>query len=109
MTNVLALLLPLFFAALPGESDLARLESAKNVGLAALEEGNLDEARRRFRVTSGGRTQTRELQVSPSYASGTLTDLHFGLGDATSVEVEVRWPDGPVRRFANVPAGTSIS
>src|SRR5512141_671937 len=28
--------------------DLSRLETAKNVGLAALEEGNLDEARRRF-------------------------------------------------------------
>jgi tetratricopeptide (TPR) repeat protein len=50
MPSVLALLLPVFFAALPGEADLARLESAKNVGLAALEEGNLDEARRRFEV-----------------------------------------------------------
>jgi hypothetical protein len=55
-------------------------------------------------VTSGGRTQTRELQVSPSYASGTLTDLHFGLGDASSVDVLVRWPDGQTRRFANVAA-----
>ncbi|HEX9304633.1 MAG TPA: FG-GAP-like repeat-containing protein [Thermoanaerobaculia bacterium] len=47
-----ALLLPLLFlpvfARVPPETDLARLESAKNVGLAALEEGNLDEARRRF-------------------------------------------------------------
>src|SRR2546428_13284428 len=47
-----AFLLVLFLRA-PGpaavpETDLARLESAKNVGLAALEEGNLDEARRRF-------------------------------------------------------------
>jgi hypothetical protein len=58
----------------------------------------------RVRVTSGGRTQTRELQVSPSYASGTLTDLHFGLGDAESVDVEVRWPDGQARRFTNVAA-----
>jgi hypothetical protein len=58
----------------------------------------------RVRVTSGGRTLTRELQVSPSYASGTLTDLHFGLGDAASVDVEVRWPDGQARRFANVAA-----
>jgi hypothetical protein len=50
MPFALALLLPVLFAALSGESDLARLESAKNVGLAALEEGNLDEARRRFEV-----------------------------------------------------------
>jgi len=50
MPYVLAFLLPVLFAALPGESDFARLESAKNVGLAALEESNLDEARRRFEV-----------------------------------------------------------
>jgi tetratricopeptide (TPR) repeat protein len=48
-----ALLLPLLFllpalVPVPPETDLPRLESAKNVGLAALEEGNLEEARRRF-------------------------------------------------------------
>jgi len=58
----------------------------------------------RVRVTSGGRTQVRELQVSPSYASGSLTDLHFGLGDAEKVDVEVRWPDGQTRRFEGVAA-----
>ena len=58
----------------------------------------------RVAVTSAGRTQTRELQVSPSYASGTLTDLHFGLGDASSVDVLVRWPDGQTRRFSGVAA-----
>jgi len=45
-----SVLLFLFFA-IPGEAapaDVSRLESAKNVGLAALEEGNLAEARRRF-------------------------------------------------------------
>ncbi|HEY3172031.1 MAG TPA: FG-GAP-like repeat-containing protein, partial [Thermoanaerobaculia bacterium] len=44
-----AFLLVLFLRTLAApETDLARLESAKNVGLAALEEGNIDEARRRF-------------------------------------------------------------
>src|SRR5512132_921218 len=48
-----ALLLPFLFllpalVPVPPEADLPRLESAKNVGLAALEEGNLAEARRRF-------------------------------------------------------------
>src|SRR5512132_3703105 len=48
-----ALLLPFLFllpalVPVPPEADLPRLESAKNVGLAALEEGNLEEARRRF-------------------------------------------------------------
>jgi len=58
----------------------------------------------RVRVTSEGRTQTRDLQVSSSYASGTLTDLHFGLGGAGSARVEVRWPDGATRVFENVEA-----
>jgi hypothetical protein len=58
----------------------------------------------RVTVTSAGRPQTRELQVSPSYASGTLTGLHFGLGDAASADVLVRWPDGQTRRFSDVTA-----
>src|SRR5438309_1748224 len=46
-----AFLLVLFLRAVAPaspETDFARLESAKNVGLAAREQGNLDEARRRF-------------------------------------------------------------
>jgi len=58
----------------------------------------------RVAVTSGGRTQTRDLQVSASYASGTLTGLHFGLGDASQVDVEVRWPGGEIRRYPGVAA-----
>jgi enediyne biosynthesis protein E4 len=58
----------------------------------------------RVSVTTGGRTQTRELQVSPSYASGSLTDLHFGLGGAERVEVEVRWPDGQTERLGEIDA-----
>ncbi|HZI67760.1 MAG TPA: CRTAC1 family protein, partial [Thermoanaerobaculia bacterium] len=56
----------------------------------------------RVKVTAAGRTQTRELQVSPSYASGSLTGLHFGLGDERSARVEVRWPDGETRVFEDV-------
>jgi tetratricopeptide (TPR) repeat protein len=41
-------LLSLLTAVPAGGVDLSRLETAKNVGLAALEEGNLEEARRRF-------------------------------------------------------------
>jgi len=58
----------------------------------------------RVAVTSGGRTQTRDLQVSASYASGTLIGLHFGLGDASRVDVEVRWPGGETRRYPGVAA-----
>lgn len=42
------LILPILLIAAAPAPDPARLEAAKNVGLAALEEGNLPEARRRF-------------------------------------------------------------
>jgi len=58
----------------------------------------------RVRVVAGGRSQVREHQVSPSYASGSLTGLHFGLAEADRVEIEVRWPDGETRGFADVAA-----
>jgi hypothetical protein len=61
----------------------------------------------RVRVTAGGRTQVQELQVSPSYASGSLTELHFGLGDAEKVDVEVRWPDGGTQKLGTVASRRS--
>ncbi|HEY6066951.1 MAG TPA: CRTAC1 family protein, partial [Thermoanaerobaculia bacterium] len=63
----------------------------------------------RVRVTAGSRTQVRELQVSPSYASGTLTDLHFGLGAAGVADVEVRWPGGKIQKFVGVSARRAYS
>jgi len=59
----------------------------------------------KVKVSAGGRSQTKELFVSPSYASGSLTDLHFGLGDAESVEeIIVTWPGGRTQEFRDVPA-----
>jgi hypothetical protein len=60
----------------------------------------------RVRVaSSAGRTQAQAYRVSPSYASGSLVPLHFGLGDeATAAAIEVRWPDGRTQTFRNVAA-----
>jgi len=56
----------------------------------------------------GGRTQTQTWRVSPSYASGSLVPLHFGLGDeAAAAAIEVRWPDGRTQTFRNVAARTT--
>jgi enediyne biosynthesis protein E4 len=57
----------------------------------------------RVRVTAGGRVQEQAYRVSPSYASGSLVPLHFGLGGARSADrVEVKWPDGRTQVFENV-------
>jgi hypothetical protein len=45
--------------------------------------------------TAGGREFRRALRAGEGYLTGNPAELHFGLGQAASVErVEVRWPDG---------------
>ncbi len=59
----------------------------------------------KVKVTAGGHSQAQEFQVSPSYASGSLVALHFGLGEADSAEqIEVRWPDGQVEKYSSIAA-----
>ena len=62
----------------------------------------------RVRVTANGRVQTQTYRVSPSYLSGSLVPLHFGLGPAVKADaVEVRWPDGRIQMLRDVAAGKS--
>lgn len=50
-------------------------------------------------VTAGNRTQYAPLNAKADFRSQDSRTLHFGLGDATAVEVRVVWPDGTVRTF----------
>jgi nucleoid-associated protein YgaU len=62
----------------------------------------------RVAVTAGGRTQVQAYRASPSYASGSLVPLHFGLGAAATAEmVQVVWPGGERQTFTDVPARKS--
>ena len=64
----------------------------------------------KVRVTAGGHIQTKEFYVSPSYASGTLTDLHFGLGNADKADrVEIFWPGGKRQVLEDVDADRIIT
>jgi hypothetical protein len=45
-------------------------------------------------VTAGGRIWRRQLRAGTSYLGGNPPELHFGLGEADAVSVEVRWPSG---------------
>jgi hypothetical protein len=61
----------------------------------------------KVRVTAGGRTQTQEFVVSPSYASGSWVPLHFGLGGADRIdriEIIPPWSTAPGRVLTDVRA-----
>ena len=57
-------------------------------------------------VVSGGQKRVRQCHPGGSYLSSSDPRVHFGLGDATSVEaVLVRWPDGTEQSFRDLTPG----
>ena len=62
------------------------------------------------RVTAryGGKVQAQEVMSQASFYSANDKRLHFGLGDAASAAIEVRWPTGVVERIASVPANRLV-
>ena len=58
------------------------------------------------RVTAGEHVQWRRVDPAYSYCSSNDPRVHFGLGDATEVEVLVRWPDGAETGFGARAVGT---
>ncbi len=52
-------------------------------------------------LTAGGMKQRGDVLSGGSYSSSNDQRVHFGLGDATTVEaVEVHWPSGAVEKVA---------
>jgi enediyne biosynthesis protein E4 len=58
------------------------------------------------RVTAryGDKVQAQEVLSQSSYLSVNDSRLHFGLGEAQSVDLEIRWPLGQVEKLKAVPA-----
>ena len=55
-------------------------------------------------VEAGGRTQLRDVSSAGSFLSVHDPRPHFGLGTARTVDrLEVRWPDGVVKVFEDLP------
>jgi enediyne biosynthesis protein E4 len=56
------------------------------------------------RITAryGGKVQAQEVLAQSSYLSVDDRRLHFGLGGITSVDLEVRWPDGQRQTFSKI-------
>ena len=101
--------LDLFVVDLDGPSRLFRNRIGKAKSWIAIEPVSAPDGRSvfgtRVRVTGGGRTQTQWNSLTPSYASGSLVPLHFGLGDEDAAEsVEVVWPGGASDTFRGLEA-----
>jgi hypothetical protein len=57
----------------------------------------------------GGRRQVRAVTAQSSYLSVSDRRLHFGLGQAGTVSLEVRWPSGTTEKFENIPADRLVT
>ena len=60
-------------------------------------------------VRSGGTVQVQEVMSQSSYVSSNDPRLHFGLGSARFVDLEIRWPLGAVEKHQNVPVNQLIT
>ncbi len=58
----------------------------------------------RVTVRYGGKVQAQEVASQSSFYSVNDPRLHFGLGTAEVADVEIRWPDGTVKKLAGVKA-----
>jgi hypothetical protein len=56
----------------------------------------------------GGRKQVQAVLAQSSYLSVNDRRLHFGLGDATSADLEIRWPNGGTEKVPGVEADQLI-
>ena len=58
----------------------------------------------RLTATAGALRMIREATTAGSIFSGSDSRVHFGLGDATAADLEIRWPSGTVQSLPRVPA-----
>lgn len=70
---------------------------------------NRDGIGARVVATTGNLTLTREMGSSQSHTSHSVVPVHFGLGEATEVDVlEVRWPTGVSQILTDIRADQTI-
>jgi hypothetical protein len=61
------------------------------------------------RCHAGGRRQVRTVSGSVGYASSSDLTVHFGLGDATLANIEIRWPSGRIQSVGELAADQRLN
>ena len=56
-----------------------------------------------------GKVQAQEVLSQSSYLSASDPRLHFGLGAATTVDIEIHWPLGLVEKYPALAAGQLVT
>lgn len=57
----------------------------------------------------GGKVQAQEILSQSSYLSASDPRLHFGLGAATTADIEIHWPLGLVEKYPALAAGQLVT
>jgi hypothetical protein len=57
----------------------------------------------------GGKVQAQEVLSQSGYLSASDPRLHFGLGTATTVDIEIHWPLGLVEKYTTLAAGQLVT
>jgi hypothetical protein len=88
-----------------GSSMLIRVVAAPGNGNA-----NRDAIGAVIRLTTGSRTQVREIRAGSSYLSQNDLRAHFGLGAATRADrIDILWPSGRTEVLRNVAANQIVT
>ncbi len=64
----------------------------------------------RARLSTGAKTQNRELRSGSSHQSQNALELHYGLGPSTTIDlIEITWPGGRTTTLRDVPADQTLT
>jgi hypothetical protein len=95
-------------------AELLRNEGGDNANALIIRliggKGNRDAIGARVRVTTGSRTQMRDVKAGSSYLSQNDLRLHVGIGTASQADrIEILWPSGDSETVHNVGANRLVT
>ena len=89
---------------------LDRPKQSVRVKLVGSGQSNRDAVGARARATIRNQTVTQQVTGGSSYLSSPEKTLTFGLGSAEKIDaLEIRWPDGVVETYRDIPGGSRLA